>query len=489
MNHDTALSRTADLTPIHTFGTAVHAPSPSSLAEPSVTVCRPIVPLGDVARVRTAASGPVTTRLGEPFRFVKIGGDLHWCLSTDDWHLTSPILPTGGNGRAASSEAVLDVYIGLLLEFAQRGLPADNTVRFSPGPFTRALGWCAGSARGTPTGRQYRQLDLALDYLRHANIESEAVRAQLEAIYGVRLLRSNFGVLQSWSKAAVESGVGGAVEVEARFSDFFAALLRHDHGAVRYCGTLYAALPRGVARPLFRYIEGLRAGATSPSVTVLASSVLAHIGCRRRGLEPSRMKAILDEPHNVLLANRVLGDLPRWSESRTGEWQLTYLLDSTPELGLLLEETAAAFGVSRALSKDWAANRLDRFTEVLAAAIQGILTPTGTLGTMVHHYMERKSVLIDAGALPHFEEGQGLLLPERRSPEFGFLQQQYAATRAWLTERPEVEKPLRRQFATEARPNWVIDGLVLIAARGMRGAENLDAWKRRVYGVRCPAGR
>lgn len=460
-------------------------PQPGThLAEPTAVICRPLIPLGDLARAKATTVSPATSHNDTPFGFVRAGDDLHWQLAVDDWRLTSPPLAGAGDGRTASAESVLDVYVGLLAAFAKAGLPADNTVRFAPGPFARELGWGAGSARGTPTGRQYRQLELALDYLRQANIESEAVRARLETIYGARVLRANVSVLQSWSKTALVAGFGKAVQVEARFSDHFAALLRQEQEVVHYCAARYAELPRGVPRALFRYVEGLRAAASSPLVTVAASTVLAHIGSRRRDVEPSRMKAILDEPHQLLYANRVLGDLPGWSQSDSGEWHLTYLLECPPDLGPLLEETALAFGITRGLAHQWRATRLDRLTEVLAAAVQGILTPTRTIGAMAHHYVEEYPGLIDAEALPHFEPGRGIVPPRQRCQEFEFLKEQYHATRIWLNERPDVERALQRRFWSEARPAWVTDGLVLIAARRMRRADDLRTWRRRVSRAR-----
>ena len=462
----------------------IAASTETYVPEPSVTVCRPIVPLGDVSRSRPAGPAADDRFEGAPFHFIAEGDCVRWRLSADDWRLTSPTLPPIGE-KTASAEAVLDVYVGLLAAFAEARMPANNTVSFSPGAFTRRLGWGAGAARRGPTGRLYRQLELALDYLRQASVESEAVREQLEAIQGVRLFRANFSVLQAWTKTGVPDGVGGAVRIEARFSDYFAALIRHDAGVVRYCASKYVELPRGVPRALFRYIEGLRAGAAEPMVTVPSATILAHIGSRRRDLEPSRMKAILDEPHQLLYANRVLGDLPVWSKSDSGEWQLTYLLESTPDLGPLLEETAIAFGITGTLARMWATTRAARLTEILTAAIQGILTPKLTIGAMVHYYLEKESGVIDAAALPHFEEGRGLLRPKQRCQEFEFLQEQYAVTRDWLNERPEIGKALRRQLAgaVVGRPGWVTEGLVLLAARRMRRADDVKAWRKRV-GIR-----
>lgn len=450
------------------------------VVEPSMIVCRPIAPIGDLGRPRTASAAGHSLGPDVPFGYVQRGDGLHWRLSTDDWCLTSPVLPTLAGEAAASAEAVLDVYVGLAMRFAAAGLPGHNTVRFSPGSFAMGLGWGAKSTRGTPTGRLYRQLDLALDYLRNASIESDMVRARLEQLYGVHFHRANFSVLQSWSKMAVVGGVGKTVRVEARFSEHFAALLRNDSGVVRYCAERYMRLPRGVPRALFRYVEGLRATTSGPMVVVPAPTVLSHIGIRRRGLPPSRMHEILDEPHRLLFANQILGDLPVWSKSPSGTTQLTYLLESTPDIGPLLRETALAYGVTPTLAEKWTAHRTDRLAEVLAAAVQGILTPTLRIGPMMHHYVDRNPCPIDPAALPHFEEGRGVTMPKPRSVEFEFLEEQYKATRDWLKERPEVGKALRRQFAGNGRLAWVVDGLVLLAARRMRRAESVKAWQHRV---------
>lgn len=456
------------------------APRTKLVLEPSMIVCRPLAPLGDLSRARAASARRDLLGADLPFQFLQNGDDLHWRLSTDDWCLTSPVLPPLAGGPAASAESVLDVYVGLLMLFAEASLPEDNTVRFSPGQFAMGLGWGAKSARGTPTGRLYLQLDLALDYLRNASIESDMVRARLEQLYGVHFRRANFSVLQSWSKTAVAGGVGNAVRVEARFSDHFAALLRHDGGVVRYCAERYMRLPRGVPRALFRYIEGLRATTSGPMVVVPASTVLAHIGVRRRGLEPSRMKETLDEPHRLLYANQMLGDLPAWSKSDAGTTQLTYLLESTPDVGPLLVETARAYGITAILASKWAGHRTDRLAEVLAAAVQGILTPTKSIARMVHQYVDVKQCAIDPAALPHFEEGRGVTKPKPRCVEFEYLQEQYRASCDWLKERPEVGAALRRQFVGEGRADWVVEGLVLLAARRMRQAEGVKGWLRRV---------
>lgn len=456
------------------------APRTKLVMEPTMIVCRPLAPLGDLDRARAASARGDSRGSDLPFQFLQNGDDLHWRLSTDDWCLTSPVLSTLIGARAASAESVLDVYVGLLTLFAAAGLPQDNTVRFSPGPFAMGLGWGANSSRGTPTGRLYQQLDLALDYLRSASIESDMVRARLEQLYGVHFRRANFSVLQSWSKTAVAGGVGRAVRVEARFSDHFAALLRHDGGVVRYCAERYMGLPRGVPRALFRYIEGLRATTSGPLVVVPASTVLAHIGVRRRGLEPSRMKETLDEPHRLLYANQMLGDLPTWSKSEDGTTQLTYLLESTPDIRPLLEETARAYGVTATLASTWAASRTNRLAEVLAAAVQGILTPTRSIAKMIYHYVEVTPCATDPKLLPHFGDGQGVTSPKQRCPEFEFLEEQYGATRGWLAERPEVGKALRRQYAGDGRADWVVDGLTLLAARRMRQAEGVKKWLRRV---------
>lgn len=446
-----------------------------------MTASRPIVALGDVNR---SAAKAEDVPGDAPFRFIDDGG-LRWLLATDDWRVTSPVLPTG-NGKTASAESVLDVYVGLLSAFAEAGQPVDNTVTFTPAEFMRRLGWSVGRSardsgthRRTLTGPSYAQLTLALDYLRHASIECEAVRAALEAIHGVRLRRANLSVLQSWTQSVSSGAVGRASPIQARFSDHFATLLRHDAGVSRYSAEMYESLPRGVPRTLYRYLSARKRELDGPTLTIPALTLLAHIGGRRAKLAPSRMHEILDEPHHVLLAHGVLGDMPAWSKGPTGEMQLTYVLDRAPDMQQLLRETAVDFGVKPVSAQNWAANQEQRFAMILAAAIQGILTPKATIGAMVHNYMSANRS-IDSKALPHFEPGRGITTPKQRSQQYEFLEEQYRDTRDWLRTRPEVGAALRRQMATTAHPEWVKDGLVLLAARRMRQADSIEVWKERV---------
>jgi hypothetical protein len=454
-------------------------PSPLHIIEPSVTISRPIIPMGDISR-----RSPVTAAGGDtgPFEFrVDKAGDLHWHLSLDDWDLTSPVIPPMGDVRAASFEAVVDVYVGLLSLFSADGLPSDNAVRCQRSSLIKLLGWCKGSKRGTPTGDQYVQLERALDYLRHANISSNAIWRQLETIHGACLLGGNLSVLQSWSKSVplMPHRIGNAVAVEATFSREFAELMRHESGVVQYCAATYMDLSRGLTRVMYRHLEGLRAVATEPTVTVDAGALLSHLGSRRRGLEPSRMHEILDESHAELFAHGIIGDLPTWSTSQTGQPEITYLLESAPDLSTLLEQTALDYGVTASSAGHWAKGQTERFAQVLAAAVQGILTPTRSIGRMVRDVIEHNRH-IDPAALPHFEPGRGRLVPRQRCAEFEFLESQYAETSGWLKARPTIEAALRRQYKSPGRPEWVVDGLVLLAARRVRRAETLAAWKGRV---------
>lgn len=451
------------------------------VTEHITTIRLPLIPLGDMSLVG-AATRVVDIGIAPPpgFHFFRdVEGALRWRLVAADWQLTSPALNTGRAVSHASAEAVVDVYVGLLTEFAIAGLPLDNTVRFTQASLMRRLGWAAGSARRAPSGGGYNQLELALEYLRYANIESDAVRAQLEAIYGLRFLRADFSILQSWTKSALDGCVGNAYRMEARFSDHFASLLRHEAGAVRYSAATYEALPRGISRALYRYICGLRATVGEPVTTVPGLTILGSLGSRRQQLAPSRMRAILDEPHHLLVAHGVLGDEPKWSESETGVEQVTYMLERAPDLTLLLEESALAFGVTAASARSWATDKPDVLAQVLAAAIQGILTPTASVARMVQNYIANPR-LIDAGALPHFDPARGLL-PKQRCPEFEYLREEYTEATAWLARRPDVRGPLRRQYASPGRPDWVADGLVLLAARRMRNAQTISAWRKRAH--------
>lgn len=448
------------------------------IREPTITVCQPIVALGETAALSHASAG---ADAGDaPFRVVRDGDGYRTRLhASNDWIVISPRFTDAPGRTAASAEAVLDVYLGLLAAFASTDPQSDNVVRFTPAEFLRGLSWGTGSQRGAPTGRHYRQLDLALDYLRDASIESEPVRVRLESLLGVRILRANFSVLQSWTKSASVVGVGRPVQIEARFSDLFAALLRDEGRLTRYCATQYARLPRGVPRALFRYIEGLRTSATGSVATIAVPDLLARIGSRRRNIELSRVRDLLDEPHQILVANGVLGALPSWSTSKAGELQVEYVLETTSDIAGLAEETALTYGVTERLAADWAATRLDRLVEVLAAVSQGILTPTRSIARLLYHYVVAEHGPIDPKALPHFEEGRGLLRPKQRCREFEYLEEEYYATHAWLSDVPAVDQALRRQFAGSARAEWVTDGLVLLTARRLRGAPSVMKWKTR----------
>ena len=47
---------------------------------------------------------------------------------------------------------------------------------------------------------------------------------------------------------------------------------------------------------------------------------------------------------------------PRWSKSKAGVEQVTYMLERAPDLSALLEESALAFGVTPASARSWAAD-------------------------------------------------------------------------------------------------------------------------------------
>lgn len=457
----------------------VSSSSPNLIREPSVTISRPIIPLGDVSR-RGAIVRAETDM--SPFGFrLSPSGDLHWRLSLEDWQLTSPTIREDGDAPVASFESVLDVYIGLLAQFSAAGFPADNVVRFERCALIKFLGWCGRSKRGTPTGDQYAQLERALDYLRNGNIASSQVMRQLDEINGTRTIGGNFSILQSWTKSVPlgRQRPGNSVAVEATYSREFADLLRHESGLVSFSAAKFTSLTRGISRALFRHLEGLRACTKEPTVTVDANALLAHLGSRRRDLEPSRMHEILDDAHVELYAHRIIGAHPTWSTSPTGKRVITYLLEGAPDLPKLLKQSALDYGVTGSSAEQWARGRTEQLAQVLAAAVQGILTPTKDIGRMVRNYVEN-SRHIDPEALPHFEPGRGLLLPGQRCVEFEYLELQYKETNDWLHAHPTIESTLRRQYTSLDRPLWVVDGLVLLAARPLCRADTLQAWKARV---------
>ena len=457
----------------------------TSITEARVTAGHPIVPIGDLAQ-RSTASAAHQEDGDASFSVVQDqAGRARWQLSLENWHLQLP--PLGSrDGEHVGPETVLDVYVMLLARLHAADFPLDSCVRFSGASSIREMGWTRGRKRRSPTGKQYTQLDNALHYLRFLNIASEAVRQRLSTVYGAPVLSANLSILQSWIKSR-PGRIADGVVYEARFSQDFVALLRQQDEVVHYPATQYLELSRGTPRALFRYLEALRCQAEEPSVTVRALDVAARLGSTRRDMEQSRLHPMLHEAHVELVAFKRLGALPTWSESSSGELLITYALHDAPSLGELLEASAIRYGVARRRASEWAANGLERLALVLAATAQGIITPTTGVPQMISNYIKSDRP-IDAAALPHFAPGRGVCRPVKRCVDFDFLSEAYEETEGWILARPVVAAALRNHFMDRPRPDWVVDGLVHVAAREMRRAESLQDWKRRRGVAAMPPG-
>jgi hypothetical protein len=437
---------------------ALHVPS-DLVCEPLVLASRPLVPLGDSAR-----------RPPDPLRQLSVGSD---------WVLTVP--PARPNEGIASAEAVVDVYVDLIGEFTQANDRRSSAVTLNVAELSRRCGWTSPTRHAA--GSHYRQVACALNYLSDITIDSAGVRTELQRIIGVDIGVGPLRMVERWSRPAGPTLPGQPVELEVHLTSEFVALLRSSLDEARYSASLYASLPRGVPRALYRYLSAVRQVAGEPEITMNAQTVLSHLGCRRVGLEPSRIKAILEEPHLHLYAANALGHVPTWTRSPDGDLHVTYMLEPQMDLAELLEESSLAFGVTPSSASSWSRDRTEALAEVLASAVLGIITPTGGIGPMVNNYLN-SGRRIDPDALPHILPGRGITKPKKRHTDFDFIVEQCFENEAWLATRPRLRDALRRRYA-EGRRESVVEGLVMLAARRMRGAESLAAWREK-HGLVAP---
>jgi hypothetical protein len=429
------------------------AAPPELVCEPLVLASRPLIPLGDSAR-----------RLPAPVSQLTIGSD---------WVLNVP--PARPNEGIASAEATLDVYVHLISEFARAGNHLKNSLTLNVAELSRRRGWTAPG--GHAAGSHYRQAMRALDYLSDVTIDSAEVRNELLRITGGDSAGQPLRIVERWTRPTGPTAPGQAVELEVHLTSEFTALLSGALDDARYSDSLYASLPRGVTRSLYRYLSAVRQVAGEPQITMKAQTVLSHLGCRRLGLEPSRIKTILEEPHLHLYAANALGKVPNWTRSPDGDLLVTYMLEPQTDLAELLEESSLAFGVTPTSAVAWSRDRTEALAEVLASAVLGIITPTHGIGPMTNNYLN-SGRLIDPCKLPHFAPGRSITVPEKRHVDFDYLLEQFHATEAWLATRPRLREALRRRYA-EGRRESVVEGLVMLAARRMRGAESLATWRER----------
>lgn len=441
------------------------------------TIGFPIVPVGDSPKLE----GRGARRVAE---FAGIG-----------WRIEQPYLT---NGRLPSS-AVLDVYVGLMFLFKLAGFPEDGRVYFSRYRFLLLIGWLSSSRgpRGRvikPSGRHYRQLAAALEYLEstrlvNRNADVEQIGPDGRAFRG----QQGFPILQ-YHRMADEPrgrcGEGGRNEGGAsmvQFSDAFRMMVGGGANTTKVDLDLFLSLPSGSARPLFRLFCWMRRHAIR---RIRVSEVLQRIGSTQAHCVPARARQVLDKAHGALRERGVLTGDPVYVKAE-GEYWIEY---SFGDPRVLLDEEEAliaqaiAYGVVPATARELAVANRPQMERVLAATTLGLLHPRRTVAAMVVHYTRRGIDIEETGRrIEDAIDSQVSLDLDTRAADVRYLawckqeREARSARRADLSVssvRHEIEVA-RQERGLEDAP-WLSDGLVAMRLNALLRIPDLGIYRSRV---------
>ncbi len=463
--------------------------SDAVFAEPPALASAPLGPLCDH---RSLVRAPLAEESSTAplVRTVDNAGQHGWSLRHLSGETFSPRyaedkLPLVQTGQ------VLDVYAGLLIELMRAGLPLDGRVRIGRQDFLRRIQWT--DEKGHPSGSAYEDFDACLAYLFEMRIRSSAIERFEEIEVGVPVDGAlTFRILQAHGRvsAFVRDGIDASDRVGAGhraddllvwFSAPFVRLLRNADQRVTYRLSHYLAFKRGSARALYRYVAYL---ATRPlndgAVTMDLDDLLASVGSTLRGVPPAKVRQLFTDAPDMLVSMGLLRSLPVYSTRRTpdGLQHRVTLRPGTPpsdELQDALVQTLIAWNVIPAVASKMVQATPEWAATVVAATTLGMLVSKKSLPAMVVDYLKHPARELDPEQLPRFKptKPSHQITPTFR-PEMRYLQEQFDHSFLHLNGLMESDKDhLRGMYHAVNRPDWVVDGLMLAAARLHRRGSTL----------------
>lgn len=505
----------ATLTPPARRTPTVPSPAPASTVVPSGLPSSPsahreaifhegvpfaTVPLAPLFNRRTLDRAPIAGQSAETSlaRVVTPAGQHGWMLRHTHGALESP-LTNAVDAPVVQAELVLDVYAGLLLELAEAGFPADGKVQVGRMAFLRRINWVRQS--GYPGGRLYDQLDEAIAYLYDLRITSTEIERFLDVgPHGTATGRLTYRILQAHGRVSdwreQEHGEQNRPDAGHAADDlivffsgpFMRALERRDQ-RVTYRMGHYLAFEAGTSRALYRYVSYL---ATQPlvdgTIAVDMNDVLASIGSARRDLTPERFQKLIGGASKMLVEKGLLRTEPTCrpvisAGRKTYQVVFRPAPPPTTELKALLRETLIAYGVWPHVATPYteADDKVEWVAWVVAAVTLGMLETRTDLPRMVVDYCKHPERPLDADRLPRFCPTS----PAQRhtnltgNAAMTYLDESFEQNRAYLRGLAKEDLRQRREkYEAPGRPAWVVEGLMLAAARSDRQGWTLDDFLR-----------
>lgn len=419
-----------------------------------------------------------------------------WMLRHSDGVLASP-LADSDSASLLQAHLVLDVYAGLLLALAEAGHPDDGRVQVGRLAFLRRINWVGPN--GSAGGRLYRQLDAVVRYLAEMQITSTAIQrfinpdadTDISGTLTFRILQAH-GRVTEWRRQGtheqnrVDAGHASDDLIVFFSSPFMRALLARDL-RVSYRMSHYLGFQPGAPRALYRYVSYL---ATQPlhegTIVVDLNDVLASIGSTRRDVPPAKFRQLVRGADQQLVDKGLLRCKPTYQAvDRNGRrtYQVTFRPSPPPttELTALLRETLIAYGVWPSVAVALADGNTEWVAHVVAAVTLGMLEVGADLPRMVVDYCKHPERALDVERLPRFRPTSPA---QRRTNLAGnvamkYLDESHEASLTYLDGFGAEDRRKRREaFTAPGRPRWVVDGLMLAAARSDRQGWTLDAYLR-----------
>lgn len=473
-------------------------PNPSTLPSPPPNHA---VPRGSAARYTIDSRGAMG------FPIVPVGDKLQRNVEERNgrrrihypsigWIISHP-LPQGDDSLPSST--ILDVYMALMFLYAHGGRTSEGVVRFSRYQLLQLMGWLSRSARGgggrrqlKPSGRHYRQLTQALDYLQDTTFESAPARQHADIEGRPFVGRQRFPIL-TYVKVAREKGgrrdwtESGNSEV--RLHPYLVRELRRDEGVTRLNYDIYLSLSPGTPRHLFRLLAWARQQGRS---RLRLGELFERLGSSQRELIPARARQILRKPHDELRQRGILAQSPEY-EKVGGEWWAAYTFAGAERLLSwedLLEGQAKAWGVTPPAAREVAVASRFQAERVLAAVSRGYLRPTRSLPGMIVHYVRQGHPI--PGNSRQNEPEQLPLLDNFEGRYLHWLGEERERR---LDTRPDLDVAAFRvslDTENEARPTphpeWVLEGLTEIWLNRELGLESIRAYARALKRDARPSG-
>jgi len=453
----------------------------------------PVGPLCDRRTLERAPVGPPST--DAPLsRIADAAGRHGWLLRHASGTLISPTYAPG-TPAVVQTGAVLDVYVGLLVELARAGFPADGRVRVGRREFLARLRW--NDEEGRIGGAAYAQLDAAIDYLAELRIRSTALAALMDVEAGqVTTGELTFRILQAHGRVSAyqlhgleemsRPGAGHrADDLIVHFSAPFVRLLQHDDHRVTGRLAHYLTFKRGSARAFYRYVSYLATcPLTAGAITVDLDTVFASIGSTVRGAPPAKLRQMLHDAPTLLVDLGLMRRLPEFSTTHTPNgvthW-VTFRPATPPSAGLkaVLHRTLTSWKVTPSVALKLIAADLEWIATIVAATTLGMLETKKSLPAMVVDYCKAPNRDLDERELPRFKPARaGQRRTATLNADMEYLEDRYTKARSHLDGlATDAREKLRQEHQALGRPDWVVDGLMLSAVHQFRGGGALPAYR------------